>query len=80
MESSFLLLSCAHHKQVDVVEELHRIEGVKEAIPVYGVYDCVVKTERMNSENISKLVSSKTRKINHVLSVLVLTTSAIFSK
>ncbi|MCA9811976.1 MAG: hypothetical protein KC483_03830 [Nitrosarchaeum sp.] len=80
MESSFLLLSCANHKQIDVVDVLHRIEGVKEVIPVYGVYDCIVKTERMNSKNTTKLVSSKIRKINHVLSVLVLSTSNILRK
>lgn len=74
MESSFLLLSCTVHKQKEVADKLCKIKGVKEAIPVYGVFDCVVKTDAMSQDDVKLLVSSSIRPVNGIVSVLILTT------
>lgn len=72
MHSSFLLLTCTVDKNTEVANELQEIGGVEEAIPVYGSYDCVVKTEKMPPEDIVELVSSTIRFLDNVHSVLTL--------
>jgi len=72
MDASFLLLSCAIHKNIDVADQLRKLNGVREALPVYGTYDCIVKTEKMSYEDINNLVSSSIRPLENVSSVLVL--------
>lgn len=75
MENSFLLLSCTIHKNVIVAEKLRHLDGVKEAIPVYGSFDCVVKTEKMTSEDVLQLVVSSIRPLDDIISVLPLYSS-----
>lgn len=76
MENSFLLLSCTIHKNEIVAEKLRHLDGVKEAIPVYGSFDCVVKTEKMTSEDVLQLVVSSIRPLDDVISVLPLYSSS----
>lgn len=75
MDSSFLLISCTIHKNLDVANELRNIYGVKEAVPVYGTFDCIVKTEEMQPNDVQELVSSSIRPLDNIQSVLVLYTS-----
>ena len=72
MESSFLLLSCAVNKNTDVASQLSQLSGIKEAIPVSGVYDCIVKTEPMSTDYLKELVLSHIRPMNGIHSVLTL--------
>lgn len=72
MHSSFLLLTCTVDKNIEVANELQKIGGIEEAIPVYGSYDCVVKTEKMPPEDVVELVSSTVRFLDNVHTVLTL--------
>ena len=71
MESSFLLISCDVNKNTDVASQLSQLSGIKEAIPVSGVYDCVVKTEPMSPDYLKELVLS-IRPVDGIHTVLTL--------
>ena len=72
MGTSFLLLLCTIHKNIEVADTIRKLSGVKEAIPVSGVYDCIVKTEDMTREDVNGLVLTRIRPIDHVRSVLTM--------
>jgi hypothetical protein len=71
MGCSFLLL-CTIHKHIETAKLLRKLHGIREAVPVYGTYDCVVKTEEMSSDDVMEFVSSSIRPLANVNSVLTL--------
>lgn len=75
MKPTFLLLTCSVHKNQEVAEEIKKNHGVKEAIPVFGTYDCLVKTEEMSFQEIRDLITSTIRPLTNVSAVLPLYTS-----
>lgn len=75
MKPTFLLLTCSVHKSAEVAEKVQKNHGVKEAIPVFGTYDCIVKTDDLGSEEIQELITSSIRPLSNVSAVLPLYTS-----
>lgn len=72
MESSILLLSCSIHSSKKVADQLRDVSGIEDAIPVYGIYDCIVKTKKMSSNDIRNVVLKNIQKLDDVYSVLPL--------
>lgn len=72
MDFTYLLISCAPTKSIDVANTLQELSGVKEAVPVNGAYDCIVKTEKMSSDDVSNLIISSIRPLDYVRSILTL--------
>ncbi|NNL59195.1 MAG: hypothetical protein HKP31_07035 [Nitrosopumilus sp.] len=75
MDYSFLLPSCTIHKSQHVAEKLLRLDGVNEATPVFGSFDCVVKTDKMTPDDVMQLVVSSIRPLDDDVSVLPLYSS-----
>ena len=57
-------------KEGEVLNELKKIEQVKEASLVYGVYDIVAKVEAETWEKLKEAITSKIRRLNSVRSTL----------
>ena len=72
MGNSFLLLSCVVNTNLEIANTVQKLPGVKEAVPVTGAYDCIVKIEKMSSEDLNNLVLTCIRPLVHVRSVLTL--------
>ncbi|MCV0411354.1 Lrp/AsnC ligand binding domain-containing protein [Nitrosopumilus sp.] len=72
MGTSYLLLLCTVHKNIEIADTIRKFPGVKEAIPVIGAYDCVVKTEMTSPDDVNNLVLTSIRPLAHVRSVLTL--------
>ena len=75
MKPTFLLVSCDVKKNKEVAEQIQRNHGVKEALPVFGTYDCIVKTDNMAEKEIKEFVLSSIRPLDGVTAVLSLYTS-----
>lgn len=75
MKPSFLLLTCTVRKNAEVANQLCKIYGIKEAVPVHGTYDCIVKTNEMSAEDVDTLVNSSLRPLSDVHSILTLHTN-----
>ena len=54
------------------VESLRKLEAVKEAYMVYGVYDIVTKVEAETMGNLKEIITHKVRKQEGVHSTLTL--------
>jgi DNA-binding Lrp family transcriptional regulator len=48
------------------IEELKRLQGVKDVASVYGEYDAILKVEKTDMEDLQKFLVEKIRPINWV--------------
>ncbi|HDO42163.1 MAG TPA: Lrp/AsnC family transcriptional regulator, partial [Candidatus Bathyarchaeota archaeon] len=54
------------------LNELKKIEGVKEAYSVYGVYDIVAKVRADSMDKLKDIVTWRIRRLNKVRSTLTM--------
>jgi DNA-binding Lrp family transcriptional regulator len=54
------------------VNELKKLDGVKEVYQVYGVYDIVAQVEANTMERVKETITWKLRKLNGVKSTLTM--------
>lgn len=57
-----------------IVNELEKIDSVKEITRVIGSYEIIVKLQGQSSDDIKKTISSKIRTINKIRTTLTLST------
>ncbi len=55
-----------------MVNELRKIDAVKEVFIVYGVYDVIVKVEADSMDKLKEIVSWKIRRLDKVRSTLTM--------
>jgi len=72
MAMAFVLLNVGLGKDEEVLAELRKKEGVKEAYQVYGVYDMITKVESENAEGLRSILQERMRKLDNVRSTLTL--------
>jgi len=72
MPTAFVLINTETGFMDDVLKELSRIEGVKEAYSVYGVYDIVAKVESETMDGLKDIVTWKIRRISNVRTTLTM--------
>jgi len=70
--SAFVLITAQIGKEGEVLNELNKIEHVKEASVTYGVYDIVAKIEAETMDKLKEALTSKVRKISSVRSTLTM--------
>ena len=75
MKPTFLLVTCDVKKNKDVAKQIQKNQGVKEALPVFGTYDCIVKTDDMAENEVKEFVLSSIRPLDGVSAVLPLYTT-----
>jgi DNA-binding Lrp family transcriptional regulator len=72
MPLAFLLVNSDVSSEDQVVSELRKIPNVKEAYPIYGVYDIVAKVEAESMEKLKEIVTWKIRRLEKVRSTLTM--------
>ena len=72
MGVSYLLLTCAVHKNIEVANIIVKLPGVTEAVPVHGAYDCIVKIEKQTPDDAVQFVLSSIRPLDNIRSILTL--------
>ena len=70
--TAFVLISCRSGAEQDVLEKLKKMESVKEAYIVYGVYDLLVVVKAESSEKVKEMIQSKIRKMENVTSTVTM--------
>jgi DNA-binding Lrp family transcriptional regulator len=68
METAFVLVQSEIAHEMDVMNEILKIDKVKEVKGTFGVYDIFVKIEGNNSKEIADVITKQIRKTAHVLS------------
>ena len=72
MPSAFVLMNAELGKELQIVKELKKIPHVKEAYPVYGVYDALMVIESDSMETLRDVMTSKVRKLDGIKSTLTM--------
>ena len=72
MPVAFVLLNTEIGAMVEVLKELKKVNGVKEAYSVFGVYDLIAKVEAENMADLKKTITWKIRKLNQVRTTLTM--------
>lgn len=68
----YILINAELGMEEDLLQELRKIEDIKEAYVTYGVYDVIVKAEAENMENLKELVAFKIRRMKEVKNTLTM--------
>lgn len=72
MPKAFVLMNADLGSEDSIVNELKKLEGVKEVYQVYGVYDIVAQVEANTMERVKETITWKLRKLNGVKSTLIM--------
>ncbi|WP_249111150.1 Lrp/AsnC ligand binding domain-containing protein [Nitrosopumilus sp. K4] len=72
LETAYVLVKSEIAHEMDVMNEILKVNNVKEAKGTFGVYDIFVKIEGNTSQEIEDTITKQIRKINHVLSTTTL--------
>ena len=74
MELAFVLVKSGIGHEMDVLNDILKIEGVKEVMGTYGQYDILVKVQVPTRAEIEKIITTKIRRIRNVISTTTLPT------
>lgn len=72
MESAYVLVKSEIAHEMGVMNDILKIDNVKEAKGTFGVYDIFVKIEADTSQQVEDIITKQIRKIAHVLSTTTL--------
>ncbi|MFQ5440312.1 MAG: Lrp/AsnC ligand binding domain-containing protein [Nitrosopumilaceae archaeon] len=75
MAKAYVLMNCDSGSEKQVIAELVKIDGVKEAHGTLGMYDIVVQLESDSEEKIQEIVTGSIRKMPKIHSTMTLTRS-----
>lgn len=72
METAYVLVKSAIAHEMEVMNDILKINYVKEARGTFGVYDIFVKIEALTQRDIENTITKKIRKVKNVLSTTTL--------
>ncbi len=72
MPKAFVLMNAELGSEDSLVNDLKKLESVKEVYQVYGVYDIVAQVEADTMEKVKETITWKLRKLNGVKSTLTM--------
>ncbi len=75
MPTGFVLISCENYYEDYVIEQLKKIDAVKEIQGVFGMYDIITKVKVDDKDIFTKIISTEIRKIDKLKSTLTLMVS-----
>ena len=72
MEQAYMLISCEIGEEHSLYSQLKEIPEIKDCIITYGSYDLVAKFETDTAEDMTRIISSKIRKLDKIRSTITL--------
>lgn len=72
MPLAFVMIAAETGRETEVLDELKKIEHVKEACLTYGAYDIVAEVETETREKLEEAITGKVRRLGGVRSTLTL--------
>jgi len=72
MEIAYVLVKSKIGHEMEVMNDILKIDGVKEVMGTYGVYDIFVKVQVTTRKEMEEVITKKIRKINNVISTTTL--------
>ena len=72
MEIAYVLVKSEVAHEMEVLNEILKLDGVKEVKGTFGLYDIFVKIEASSSIEIQNIITKKIRHLKHVISTTTL--------
>ncbi len=72
MPTAFVLVNTDIGSELDVLREIKKLDGVEEALAVYGVYDIVVRVVSGSMEALKQTITWDIRKLPNVRATLTM--------
>ncbi len=72
MPLAFVLINAEIGEEAEVIKALKKIENVKEAHLIYGVYDIIARVEADSMDRLKEIITWKMRKLDKVRSTLTM--------
>ena len=72
MPTAFVMINTEIGSEKEVLDEIRKIDAVKESYLTYGVYDIVAKVSADTMDNLKEIVTWKVRLINKLRSTLTM--------
>lgn len=72
MPTAFVLINAEIGFEDQVIQEIRKMDSVKEAYAVYGLYDIIAKIERDNMAELRGVVTDQIRRLDKVRSTLTM--------
>jgi DNA-binding Lrp family transcriptional regulator len=72
MPTAFVLINAEIGFEEQVIQEIRKMDSVKEAYAVYGLYDIIAKIERDNMAELRGVVTDQIRRLDKVRSTLTM--------
>jgi DNA-binding Lrp family transcriptional regulator len=69
---AYVLINTEVGTEDQVLKMVRKVEHVKEAYTVYGVYDLIIRVESESMESLKAIITEKIRKIELVRSTLTM--------
>ncbi len=66
MPTAFVLVNSDPEVEEELINDLIKIEGVKEVHSVYGIYDFIVKVEAESLEELKSIITWKVRRLRKI--------------
>jgi len=73
--TAFVLINTELGTEMNVLEDVKKVNGIEEAFAVYGTYDIVVRVKADTMDRLKETISSHIRKVNNVRATLTLMSS-----
>ena len=72
MEIAYVLVKSEIAHEMEVLNEILKLDGVKEVKGTFGLYDIFVKIEASSSTEMQNIITKKIRHLKHVVSTTTL--------
>ena len=72
MEIAYVLVKSKIGHEMEVMNDILKIDGIKEIMGTFGVYDIFTKVKVKTRKEIEDVITKKIRKINNVISTTTL--------
>lgn len=72
MEVAYVLIQCDLGSEVEIIEELSKIDQIKEVRGTYGIYDIFCKIEADSKNVLDDVITFKIRKVPKIRSTITL--------
>jgi len=72
MELAYVLIQCDLGAEVEIIQELTKVQQIKEVRGTYGIYDIFCKIEAESKTVLDDTLTSKIRKIPKIRSTITL--------
>ncbi len=72
MEVAYILIQCDLGSEVEIIQELSKVQEITEVRGTYGIYDIFCKIEADSKDVLDDIITNKIRKVSKIRSTITL--------